>query len=192
MAIEDIFRALEEQADDEVNRILHAATIQADAVEHEARDEAERITGAKIEAADVAVQGRAAKAVNAARMKVKRNLAQVRDNAVEAVFEEAEERLAAMRGTPEYEGVFAGLAQEACKGLEGEGELQVSPADVEIARKVVKDLGLTFTVSPTLDTIGGLVVSTYGGRVVRRNTFETRLQKASTVVGTQIAEVLTS
>jgi len=192
MAIEDIFRALEEQADDEVNRILHAATVQADAVEHEARDEAERITGAKIQAADVAVQSKAAKAVNAARLQVKRDLAQVRDSAVEASFEEAAKRLAAMRGTPEYERVFAGLAKEACAGLDTECEIQVVPADAELARKVATDLGITFTVSPTLDSIGGLVVSTYGGRVVRRNTFETRLQKASVVAGTQVAEVLTS
>lgn len=192
MAIEDIFRALEEQADDEVNRILHAATLQADAVEHEARDEAERITGAKVATADAAVQARAAKAVNAARLQVKRDLAQVRDSAVEAVFEEAAKRLATMRGTPEYEKVFAGLMQEACKGLEGECEIQVAPSDAELARKVATDLQLTFTVSPTLESIGGLIVSTHDARVVRRNTFETRLQKASVVAGTHIAEVLTS
>ncbi|MBN2840619.1 MAG: V-type ATP synthase subunit E [Coriobacteriia bacterium] len=192
MAIEDIFRALEEQADDEVNRILHAATVQADAVEHEARDEAERITGLKIQAADVAVQARAAKAVNAARLQVKRDLAQVRDSAVEASFDEAAKRLATMRGTPEYERVFAGLVEEACKGLESECEIQVDPADADLARKVATDLGITFTVAPTLETIGGLVVSTHGGRVVRRNTFETRLQKASAVAGTHVAEVLTS
>lgn len=192
MAIEDIFRALEEQADDEVNRILHAATVQADAVEHEARDEAERITGAKIQAADAAVQSKAAKAVNAARLQVKRDLAQVRDSAVEASFGEAAKRLASMRGTPEYERVFAGLAKEACAGLDTECEIQVAPADAELAQKVATDLGIAFTVSPTLDSIGGLVVSTHGGRVVRRNTFETRLQKASAVAGTQVAEVLTS
>ncbi|MDY0340201.1 MAG: V-type ATP synthase subunit E [Coriobacteriia bacterium] len=192
MAIEDIFRALEEQADDEVNRILHAATVQADAVEHEARDEAERITGAKVQAADVAVQAKAAKVVNAARLQVKRDLAQVRDSAVEAVFEEAAQRLAAMRGTPEYEKVFAQLMKEACEGLDGECEIQVAPSDSELAQKIATDLGLTFVVSPTLDTIGGLIVSTHDARVVRRNTFETRLQKASTVAGTRVAEVLTS
>lgn len=192
MAIEDIFRALEEQADEEVNRILHAATVQADAVEHEARDEAERITGAKIQAADTAVQAKAAKAVNAARLQVKRDLAQVRDSAVEASFDEASKRLAAMRGTPEYERVFAALAKEACATLDTECEIQVAPADAELAARVASDLGLSFTVSPTLDTIGGLVVSTHSGRVVRRNTFETRLEKASAVAGTQVAEVLTS
>ena len=192
MAIEDIFRALEEQADEEVNRILHAATVQADAVEHEARDEAERITSAKIQAADAAVQAKAAKAVNAARLQVKRDLAKVRDGAVEAAFGEAAARLAALRGTPEYERVFTALAKEACAGLDAECEIQVAPEDADLARRVAAGLGVDSTVTPTLDTIGGLVVSTHGGRVVRRNTFEMRLQKASSVEGTHVAEVLTS
>jgi V/A-type H+-transporting ATPase subunit E len=192
MAIEDIFRALEEQADDEVNRILHAATVQADAIEHEAKDEAERITSAKIEAAEAAVQNKATKAVNAARLQVKRDLAEVRDNAVDAVFDEAADRLAAMRGTPEYERVFAELLKEASARVDGECEVQVGPEDADLAKKVAGDLGLTFTVAPTLETIGGVIVATNGGRVVHNNTFESRLHKARNVAGTRIAEVLTS
>jgi len=192
MAIEDIFKALEEQADTEVNRILHVATVQADAVEHEARDEAARITAARIEAADHAVRAKATKAVNAARLQVKRDLAAVRDGAVDAVFEDAVKRLAAMRGTAAYERVFTALAKEALTGVDAECEVQVSSDDVALAKKVVAELGKTCTVSPTLDTIGGLVVSTHDGRVVHRNTFESRLLKARSIAGARIAEVLTS
>jgi len=192
MAIEDIFRALEEQADSEVNHILHVATVQADAVEHEARDEAERITGAKIEAADVAVRAKATKAVNAARLQVKRDLAEVRDNTVDAAFKEATERLAAMRGTAEYERVFMALAREATAGIEGECVIEVAPADESLAKKVASELGVAATVSPTLEAIGGLVTSTHDGRVVHRNTFESRLVKARSIAGAKVAEVLTS
>jgi len=192
MAIEDIFRALEEQADEEVNRILHAATVQADAIEHEARDEAERITNAKIQAAEAAVRNKAAKAINSARLQVKRDLAEVRDNAVDAVFDEAAKRLAAMRGTPEHERVFADLLKEAAARVDGECEIRVRPEDAGLAKKVASDLGLMFTVVPTLDAIGGVIVSTHEGRVVHDNTFESRLHKARNVAGTRIAEVLTS
>lgn len=192
MAIEDIFRALEEQADAEVSQILHAATVQADAVEHEARDEADRITGARVEAADHAVRTKATKAVNAARLQVRRDLAEVRDNAVDAVFTEATKRLAAMRGTAEYERVFAALAKEAFTSVDAECDVQVAPADAALAKKVMDELGMKGTVSPTLDTIGGLVVSTHDGRVVRRNTFESRMQKARSVAGAKVAEVLTT
>ncbi|MBN1193175.1 MAG: V-type ATP synthase subunit E [Coriobacteriia bacterium] len=192
MAIEDIFRALEEQADSEVNQILHTATVQADAVEHEARDEADRITQGRIQVAEDAVRVKAAKAVNAARLEVRRNLAEVRDKALDSVFAEAAEHLSKMRGTAEYERVFGELAKEALKGLDGMCEIQVASADEALAKKVVGGLGVEFTVSPTLDTIGGLVVSAHEGRVVRRNTFESRLLKVRSVAGSSITEVLTS
>lgn len=192
MAIEDIFKALEEQADQEVNQILHVATVQSDAVEHEARDEAERITAAKIEAADSAVRTKATKAVNAARLQVRRDLAAVRDHAVDAVFEEASSRLAAMHGTAAYERVFAALAKEALADVDTECEIQVAAPDAALAKKVAGELGVAAEVSPTLDSIGGLVVSTHDGRVVFRNTFESRLLKARSLAGAKIAEVLTS
>ncbi|MHB8762314.1 MAG: V-type ATP synthase subunit E [Coriobacteriia bacterium] len=192
MAIEDIFKALEEQADSEVNQILHAATVQADTLEHEARDEAERIIRTRIAAAEEAVRMKAAKALNAARLQVRRDQASVRDSAVDAVFEKATLRLAGLRGTKEYERVFAALAQEAFAGTSGECELLVAPEDAELATKVVAELKVACTLSPTLESIGGLVVAMNGGRVVRRNTFESRLDKVRGLAGAKVAEVLNS
>lgn len=192
MAIEDIFKALEEQADGEVNHILHVATVQADSIEREAREEAERITKARIASAEEAVRVKASKAVNAARLQVRRDQAAVREAAVDGVFQRAAELLSAMRGTAEYERVFTELTREALEGLDADCELQVGPADEALANKVVAQLGVRATVAPVLDSIGGLVASTYGGRVVRRNTFESRLLKVRTVAGAKVAEVLTS
>lgn len=192
MAIEDIFKALEEQADSEVNHILHVATVQADSIEHEAREEAERITATRIAAAEESVRTQTAKAVNAARLQVRRDQAAVREAAVDDVFKQVADRLAAMRGTAEYERVFAALVREALDGVDADAEIQVAPADEALAKKVVAEMGVQATVAPVLDTIGGLVVSTHGGRVVRRNTFESRLLKVRTMAGAKIAEVLTS
>src|SRR5574340_1164164 len=152
MAIEDIFKALEEQCDDEVNQILHLATVQSDAVEREAREEADRITKARISAAEEAVRVKAAKAENAARLQVRRDLAAVRENAVDAVFAEASERLAAMRGTAAYERVFADLAKEALQGVDEECEIQVGSADAALAKKIAGGAGVKCSVVPTLDT----------------------------------------
>lgn len=192
MAIEDIFKALEEQADAEVNQILHTATVQSDSIEHEARDEAERITSGRMAAAEEQVRSRSAKAVNAARLQVRRDLAAVRDEAVDAVFAEAVERLKVMRGKSEYERVFTALAKEALQGVDGACEIEVAPQDADLAKKVVGKMGVQFTVSPTLDTVGGLAVRTDNGRVVRRNTFESRLSKVRSLASAQLAEVLGS
>jgi len=192
MAIEDIFKALEEQADAEIEEILRVAKLQAKTIEQEAREEADRITQARVASADEAVRIRVAKTVNAARMESRRNLAAVRDQAVDRVFAEAATKLAALRGTPEYEGVFKALTAEALTGADGECELLVAPPDEALARTVAGELGIACTVAPALETIGGLAVSLHEGRVMRRNTFESRLAKVRGLAQAKVAEVLTS
>ena len=51
-------------------------------------------------------------------------------------------------------------------------------------------MGLEGSVSPTLETIGGVVVAYEDGRIVRRNTFESRLDKVRGLAQAKVAEVL--
>lgn len=193
MAIEDIFRALEEQADEEVEEILRVAKAQAASIEAEGREEAARITESRVGTAEEAVRARANKAVNAARLEGRRALASVREAAVDRVFADAAARLAATRGSAEYAAVFAALAEEALAGVEGECEMHVVPGDADLAAKVVASLGAqACVVVPTLESIGGLTITYDGGRVVRRNTFESRLAKVRGLASAKVAEVLTS
>lgn len=193
MAIEDIFRALEEQADGEVAEILRVAKAQAASIESEGREEAERITAMRVGAAEETVRAKANKTVNAARLEARRNLAAVREAAVDRVFADAAVKLAETRNSAEYATVFKGLAEEALAGVEGACELHVAPADADLAAKVVASLGAaSCTVVPTLETIGGLTVTYNDGRVVRQNTFESRLAKVRGLASAMVAEVLTS
>ncbi|MCL4078580.1 V-type ATP synthase subunit E [Coriobacteriia bacterium Es71-Z0120] len=191
MAIEDIFRALEEQADSECRDILNAADIQAASIVEEARAEAERIKQRKLEAVEEALRARAGKIVNDARLDAKRALAQVREQLVNQVFDAAAARLASMRGDSAYERVFRGLAEEALAGADGSCVVTVAPADVALARKVLADFGVSGEVEADDAITGGLVVSLHGGRVVRRNTFDSRLQKVRTAAEAAVAEILT-
>jgi vacuolar-type H+-ATPase subunit E/Vma4 len=191
MAIEDIFRALEEQADSECRDILNAADIQAASIVEEARAEAERIKQRKLEAVEEGLRARAGKIVNDARLDAKRALAQVREQLVNQVFDAAAARLASMRGDSAYERVFRGLAEEALAGADGSCVVTVAPADVEIARTVLADLAVSGEVEADDAITGGLVVSLHGGRVVRRNTFDSRLQKVRTTAEAAVAEILT-
>lgn len=191
MAIEDIFRALEEQADAECNEILRVAEAQAASIREEARLEAERIKQHKMDAVEGVVQAKAGKTLNAARLENKKELAAVRDEAVEKVFSTAASDLATLRSTAKYEGVFKTLAEEAVAGIEGECTVLVDPADAALAEKTFKALGVACTVSPSISTSGGLVVSTAGGRVLRQNTFEARLAKLRSLGQAQVAEILT-
>lgn len=191
MAIEDIFRALEEQADSECRDILNAADIQAASIVEEARSEAERILQRKLDAVEESVRARAGKIVNDARLEAKRALAQVREQLVNEVFDAAAARLRALREEAEYERVFRGLAEEALAGADGPCVVTVAPQDAELAKKVLGDLGVQAEVKTEGGMSGGLIVSLHGGRVVRKNTFESRLLKVRTSAESAVAEILT-
>lgn len=190
MAIEDIFRALEEQADEECRMILEGAKAQAKGIEEEAREEAKRIRDRRVEVADVSVRARAQHLLNAARLENRKATAAAKDDGVEGVFAEAGRQLAALRGTPEYERIFHGFAEEALNGVEGEVVVRVAASDAKLATATLAELGHKGEVEADLSTTGGLVVVSNGGTVIRRNTFEDRVLKARPLVQSQISETL--
>lgn len=190
MAIEDIFRALEEQADAECSEILRVAEAQAASLKEEARREADRIKAQKLAVVEDLVKARAGKTLNAARLENRKALAAVRDRAVEGVFDDALVKLGKMRGTPEYEKVFSALAAEALNGVNGECEVIVDPADVALAEKVTASMGVPCVVKSEAAIDGGLVATMSNGRIIRRNTFESRLAKVRTLAQARVAEIL--
>lgn len=190
MAIEDIFRALEEQADAECSEILRVAEAQAASIKAEARREADRIKVQKLAAVEEVVKAKAGKTLNAARIENKRALAGVRDRAIEQVFADALVKLGKLRGTTEYERVFTALAKEGLTGIGSDCDVHVDPADAALAEKVVASLGARCTVNPDSEFVGGLTVTTHGGRITRRNTFESRTAKVRTLAQARVAEIL--
>lgn len=190
MAIEDIFRALEEQADEECRMILEGAKAQAKGIEEDAREEAKRIRDRRVEVADASVRARAQHLLNAARLENRKATAAAKDDGVEGVFSEAGRQLAALRGTPEYERIFRKLADEALAGVVGDVVVHVAAADAKLATTVLAELGHKGEVEGDLDTTGGLVVVSNGTTIIRRNTFEDRILKARPLVQSQISETL--
>lgn len=190
MAIEDIFKALEEQAEAECGQILRSAREQADAIVGEARDEADRMKQARVELAAAAARHRGAQTLNSARLENRKEMAAVRDRAVERAFDEAERRLAGMRSDARYAATFEGLATQALDAIESYGActLHVAPADAALAEKVAAGRGCA--VEATQDYAGGAAVSAKDGRIVVRNTFEDRLAKVRRNAQSHVAEML--
>jgi vacuolar-type H+-ATPase subunit E/Vma4 len=191
MAIEDIFRALDEQAQCECDDLLAVAEGQASSIMEEARREADRITQTKVAAAGESAGTKAAKSLNAARLEGRKTLAGVRDRAVARVFDDALASLSAFRSTPQYPAVFKALADEALQGVDGPCELHVDPADAGLAQAVAAGHD-GCTVATDAPSSGGLVVMSAGGRVVRSNTFESRLEKSKGFIQARVAEILDS
>lgn len=212
MAIEDILGTLEEQAAAEIGAILADARARAEAIEAAARGEAARATAARIARAEEAAGGDAAADLGHARMRERSAEAADEGAAVAHAFELAGGRLAALRGGPAYPAVFAALAAEALAGVGDACELRVTPEDVELAERAVREAqvrgaegggapgnrsgvpGVTepphVSIAPTLAASGGVVVACADGRLLRLNTFESRLEKLRRVAVNDVAEVL--
>ncbi len=191
MAIEDIFRALEEQADAECKDVLDNAKAQAEAILAEAREEAETIHRRRMEQAEVAVKSKTMQMTNAARLENRRKTAAVKERAIAGVFDGAAEKLAKYRDDPAYAGTFQALLDEALAGVSGPVDVMVDPKDRQLAESVLKTAGLTYEVKDS-ETSGGVAVVAGEGRIFRRNTFEDRLAKVRQRSQAMVSEILFS
>jgi len=190
MALEDIFRALEEQADRDVEAVLAEARAHATAIREEAEREAAFARENRVADAERTAKARSAQDLNSARLDARKRVAAVKERAVRQVFDDALSSLGTIRARADYASVFRALIDEAIEGVEGEYELLVDPADAELARQIVAEKGLSVAVKPEISSAGGVVVSLQSGSVTRRNTFEDRLDKLRGLAQADVAGLL--
>jgi vacuolar-type H+-ATPase subunit E/Vma4 len=190
MAIEDILNALENQAEADVAEIMAEAHAHAGLVRSEADAEAAKIHDNFARQVERVASSDAAKIVNAARLEAKMAVSTSRGDGIQAVFDGAVGELGRIRSTGAYPDLFARLAAEALEGLSGQVVLRVDPADERLAQAAANASGLIAEVRTDLDTAGGLIVEAEGGRIVRRNTFEDRLERVRGFVQADVAKAL--
>ena len=191
MAIEDILKALDEQAQADCDAVLEEAREHARLIVEEGTREAQSIHDGFQRQAERAATIEAAKKVNAARLESKMIVSSVKGDAVVNVFDLAKAKLPEVRSAG-YEALFLALAAEALAGLDGAVTLHVAPADADLASRAAAASGLAATVDPTLEAAGGLVVEAHGGRIIRRNTLEDRLERTRQRMQADVAKVLFS
>jgi V/A-type H+-transporting ATPase subunit E len=190
MGLEDIFKALEEQADKDSEAVLAEARAHAEAIIGEAESSANRSREAHVAAAEKAARSRSTQDLNSVKLEARKQLAGVKERAVNDAFDAALGQLSGIRARADYPAAFRALADEALAGLEGEFVVLVDPADADLARSVLAERGLSAEVRPDLSTTGGLAVSLDGGRIMRRNTLEDRLDKLRGHAQAEVAEIL--
>jgi V/A-type H+-transporting ATPase subunit E len=190
MAIEDILRSLDEQADQDGRVLMDNAKEQAKNIVAEARAEADRVRDAKVAATKVQVHSRAAQIVNAAKLERRRQIAVAQDAGFAQVYADAGAVMSRTRGTKEYEALFRALAEEATDRVTGDLVVQVAPDDAALAARVMSDLGFNAEIDASAEILGGLTVISSGGRVYRRNTLDDRLVKARKHIQSTVAEIL--
>lgn len=192
MALEDIFKALEHQAERDITEVLAEARARAAGIVSEAEIEASSIRERHAAEAEVAASARTMQSLNSSRLEARRKLAGVRQDTVGTALERAKVALGGVRDQAGYDELFGRLLEEAIDGVEGEYEVLVDPADSDLAGRMLSARGIDAPVKPELSTAGGVVVSMNGGRILRRNTLEDRFEKYIGFAQADVAEILFS
>jgi V/A-type H+/Na+-transporting ATPase subunit E len=186
MALADLLRAIETEADADRARAAEEAAAAAAAVVENARRDAAAL---EAELADAgAADGRAAAARERAlaRLDAAASIRSAREEAFVSLLSGIRAELAAVRETSAYPKLFHALAAESRAALPGAWELHVDPRDADLASGVAYGL----RVEPTLDTWGGVELASDDGRTVR-NTLEERLANAELLLRQRLAQRLT-
>ena len=126
----------------------------------------------------------------ARRREARKHVAAGKERAIRDVFDAALTGLAGVRARSDYPAIFRALADEALAGVEGEFELLVDAADVDLARQYLGERGAVADVKTDISTTGGLIVVTERGTVLRRNTLEDRLDKLRGLAQADVAEII--
>lgn len=208
MALDNILRALETEANCQVEEINQAAWAKLESIRHQAQIEADTVRQQHRAAIKAPLQAEQARILNRARLEALRLVMNAREEGLKAAVEAAANCLADVPGSSVYPELLRKLTLEAVDAL-GSGvtlRFHVHSRDLELMQGIIDELGLPAVVVGSLeqeseaaylvsgascDPIGGLVACTNPDeRISLDNTLAARLQRAVTFHRSKIAETL--
>jgi len=187
MALDDLLRAIEAEADEERRLADQKKAASATAIIDAARREAAALQAQLTMAPEAESQAAAERVRALARLEAAGAVRVAREQAYESLLGRVREELTAVRGTAAYPQVFSTLLNESRAALPDAGELRVDRRDTDLARSLAGDL----QVVAVLDTWGGLELAGDDGRTIR-NTLEERLANADLLLRERFAQRLDS
>lgn len=190
MGLEEILKALEPEAQLQIERLRSEADTEAAAITAKAGEEAKAIKDRHLASARQRLGKERERLVSGAKLEAKMVRLDAREALLERAFTAAQERLAQLRGNWAYPRYLMRLTREAVAEIGSDLRIAVSAVDEELIRAVVLELGVRAQISAGLNTCGGLEASTPDGRIRVVNTVEARLERAIGEVRREIAALL--
>lgn len=185
MALDDLLRAIETEADEERLLADRERSAAATAIVEAARQEAAAVEAELARAPEGEAVAEAERERALARLRAARTVRVAREEAFVSLLGRIREELAALRGTDRYPTVFRALVGESRAALPEGRVLRVDRRDADLAASMAGDL----QVDATLDTWGGVQLAGDDGRTIR-NTLEERLANADPLLRGRFARWL--
>jgi vacuolar-type H+-ATPase subunit E/Vma4 len=185
MALADLLRAIEAEAEAERARADREAAAEAAAIVESARVEASALEAALADSPEAEARAEAAHMRALARLDATAALRSAREHAFVSVLDGIGKTLAALRTSEGYPALFEALVIESRAVLPFAGELRVDRRDAELALPLARGL----RIERTLETLGGVELASDDGRTVK-NTVEERLANAEPLLRQMLAQRL--
>jgi len=190
MALADILRAIEQQAQAEIARVWTQAEAEAAAIIAEAEAEAERIKARHLAHVLPRLQHERTRLLSTAKLTAQHEVLQAREALLGEALQAAQATLAGWREQPIYPQYVRRLIEEIVHELGPELCLVIDPRDEALVRRLAAELGLQVQIACGLHTAGGLEGSTPDGCITVVNTIEVRLQRSQRHLRREIVSML--
>lgn len=180
MAIEEILVAITNQSHEEIAKILADGESKAQSIIDDAQSYAQRELERYVNEAATKAELKAVRQVRAAHLKNGRACSDIRLKNYEKLKEMTAKRLSELRDCPEYPEIFERLIRDIIFGLGENPIVLIDPRDEALTKEILKsdDLAaLNATLRTTLSTLGGIKACSKDERILRDNTFESRLAR---------------
>ncbi|HEX7003266.1 MAG TPA: V-type ATP synthase subunit E [Trueperaceae bacterium] len=192
----DLAALLEKEASAEIEQILSEARTRASEIVEGARAEAETLLASRKRSVEAQSAAGLVRARSAAQLEASSLTLRAQHDAIAAVFQEAEERIAALRRGPTYVEVLGQLMKEAVAASGSDPSeiraVKVDPEDDEAARKAAKGLGLQDRITADPKVYAGVRVEAASDSAVIENTLPGRLAALRGELAAEVAQVLLS
>lgn len=193
MALDDILRALQDNAEKRIEAIEQDTQQRVNEIISEVEKEAVRTKRLRLRKIKDAIKSECTGIVYSASLKAKNELIKAQEETVDEAFRLAEQSLSDLHSNEEYPKVFELLLDGCLEVFDGEVVLRVRPDDKTLVDSLMADRQVPYSISETpLEASGGLVVSSPDGEVVVYNSFESRLSKAKETLRLDISNALFS
>ena len=190
MALDDMLRAIEEEGETRCKEILDNAGAEAAEILKTAKEEAKRVIEEYVNRAEATMYGEKTRILSDAKLYVKKQVIQAKEEHIEDAFDKVAGEFEAMRKRPEYASYFRRLLDETAANAEGNLIISVDRRDEKIARDAIAAAGIDCELRTDISTIGGLKAITADGRIVLTNTIDSRLERAKQFLKPEVATKL--
>jgi vacuolar-type H+-ATPase subunit E/Vma4 len=191
MAYEDLITAVEVSARERIREIQERSKVEAEEIIRNAQAKDGPIRKRHLDKAIVEVELQRNRLFSAAREENRLKMLEIKNEFVNATFDEAGRKLAVIREHPQYRSSLKMLINQIVREL-GEKDviLHIDPRDSTLCRELLAELKVNCDVVADLSSAGGLNAHTRDERFVMGNTFESRLKRAKEVYRPDIVSIL--